>query len=141
MIVAASLCSGIGAPEVAMPGWRWAWCAEVEPFPSAVLAQRHGHPNLGDISAPDFTARAIAAGIPDVLVAGTPCQAFSVAGKREGLGDARGNLTLIEHRSKPAADGPRYRALGNSMAVPVMRWILSRLDATLAARRDGTLPP
>jgi site-specific DNA-cytosine methylase len=36
------------------------------------------------------------------------------------------DFTLIEHRGKEAADGPRYKALGNSMAVPVLRWILQR---------------
>ena len=35
--------------------------------------------------------------------------------------------TLVPHRGKPAADGPRYKAIGNSMAVPVMRWIGSRI--------------
>ena len=44
----------------------------------------------------------------------------------QGLPD---DWTLIDHRGKPAADGPRYRAIGNSMAVPVMRWILDRLRA------------
>lgn len=39
------------------------------------------------------------------------------------------DYTLITHRGKPAADGPRYKALGNSMAVPVMRWIGQRLQA------------
>lgn len=38
------------------------------------------------------------------------------------------DYTLISYRGKPAADGPRYKALGNSMAVPVMRWILSRIE-------------
>ena len=51
------------------------------------------------------------------------------------------DFTAILHRGKPAADGPRYRALGNSMAVPVMRWILARIQAGIEARRDGTLPP
>jgi len=37
------------------------------------------------------------------------------------------NYTLIQYRNKPAADGPRYKALGNSMAVPVMRWIGKRI--------------
>ena len=37
------------------------------------------------------------------------------------------DYTLITHRGKPAADGPRYKALGNSMAVPVMRWIGERI--------------
>jgi DNA (cytosine-5)-methyltransferase 1 len=38
------------------------------------------------------------------------------------------DYTLISHRGKPAADGPRYKALGNSMAVPVMRWIGERIQ-------------
>jgi DNA (cytosine-5)-methyltransferase 1 len=38
------------------------------------------------------------------------------------------NYSLIKFRGKPAADGPRYRALGNSMAVPEVRWILSRIE-------------
>jgi DNA (cytosine-5)-methyltransferase 1 len=37
------------------------------------------------------------------------------------------NYTLVPYRNKPAADGPRYKALGNSMAVPVMRWIGERI--------------
>ena len=38
------------------------------------------------------------------------------------------DYTLIPYRGKPAADGPRYRAIGNSMAVPVMRWIGRRIQ-------------
>jgi DNA (cytosine-5)-methyltransferase 1 len=38
-----------------------------------------------------------------------------------------GDYTLVTYRNKPAADGPRYKALGNSMAVPVMRWIGERI--------------
>ena len=34
----ATICSGIGAPETAMPWVDWRWCAEIEKFPSAVLA-------------------------------------------------------------------------------------------------------
>jgi DNA (cytosine-5)-methyltransferase 1 len=37
------------------------------------------------------------------------------------------DYTLVPHRGKPMADGPRYKALGNSMAVPVMRWIGERI--------------
>ena len=36
--------------------------------------------------------------------------------------------TAVQHRNKPAADGPRYRALGNSMAVPCMKWIGQRIQ-------------
>jgi DNA (cytosine-5)-methyltransferase 1 len=106
-ITAATLFSGIGAPEVAMPHWRWVWCAEIEQFPSALLEARHPHSiNLGDVTAPDFTERAINAGRPDVIVFGSPCQSFSVAGKRLGLDDPRGNLALVAlgivARLKPA---------------------------------------
>jgi len=43
----------------------------------------------------------------------------------QGLPD---DFTLIDYRGKPAADGPRYRAIGNSMAAPVIRWILRRIE-------------
>jgi DNA (cytosine-5)-methyltransferase 1 len=49
------------------------------------------------------------------------------------------DYTLVEYRGKLAADGPRYRALGNSMAVPVMRWIGQRIAAVheIASRRSS----
>ena len=92
-----SVCSGIEAATVAWAplGWRAAWLAEIDKFASAVLAHHHPKvPNLGDMTK---IARAILVGevsAPDVLCGGTPCQAFSVAGLRESLADARGNLTL-----------------------------------------------
>lgn len=95
-MTAATLFSGIGAPEVAMPGWRWLWHAEIEPFPAAVMAKRHPESiNLGDVTADDFCERALAIGRPDVLVFGSPCQSYSVAGRRLGLDDPRGNLALV----------------------------------------------
>ena len=94
-LTAATLCSGIGAPEAARPDFRWLWSAEIDDFPATVYAERFpGVENLGDITSPGFIARASACGPLDLLVAGTPCQAFSVAGRREGLADDRGNLTL-----------------------------------------------
>ena len=48
------------------------------------------------------------------------------------------DYTLVEYRGKPAADGPRYKALGNSMAVPVMRWIGERIAAVDAILRNGS---
>ena len=99
----ATLCSGIMAPETAMPWVDWQWCAEIEPFPCSLI-QSQARKNLGDIMAPDFTERA---GYVDLLVAGTPCQAFSVAGLRNSLADHRGNLTLrfveIVHAVRPRA--------------------------------------
>lgn len=92
-----SLCSGIEAVSVAWEGLGFtaAWFAEIEPFPCAVLAHHYPEvPNHGDMMA--LADRILAGEIaaPDVLVGGTPCQAFSVAGLRGGLSDARGNLTI-----------------------------------------------
>jgi DNA (cytosine-5)-methyltransferase 1 len=53
----------------------------------------------------------------------------------ERLQGFRDDYTLITVRGKPAADGPRYKALGNSMAVPVMRWIGWRIECALAAEQ------
>jgi DNA (cytosine-5)-methyltransferase 1 len=86
--------SGIGGAELALPEAEWLWCAEIENFTSAVLATRFGHPNLGDITAPDFIDRARAFGPLDLLCGGPPCQAFSVAGLRKGMADPRGQLSL-----------------------------------------------
>jgi DNA (cytosine-5)-methyltransferase 1 len=92
-LVYGSVCSGIEAATVAWHplGWRPAFFAEIEAFPRAVLAHRWpGVPLHGDfttIQEGDYEPI-------DLLVAGTPCQSFSVAGKRAGLDDARGNLTL-----------------------------------------------
>lgn len=94
-ITGATCCSGIGAPETALPEVDWLWSAEIESFPSKALAARHPKSiNLGDITAPDFVKRANKFGPIDLLVAGTPCQGFSVAGLRRSLADERGNLTL-----------------------------------------------
>lgn len=94
-MIGATLFSGIGAPETAMPQWQWAWSAEIDKFASAVHAARHACPNLGNVTAHDFTARAAGIAAPDVLVFGSPCQSFSVAGRRLGLDDPRGNLALV----------------------------------------------
>jgi DNA (cytosine-5)-methyltransferase 1 len=69
--------------------------AEIEPFPSAVLAHHYPDvPNLGDMTA--LPERILSGEIeaPDLFCGGTPCQAFSVAGLRNSLDDARGNLSL-----------------------------------------------
>jgi len=73
-------------------GWEALAFSEVDPFASAVLAHHYPTvPNVGDMTAHDWSAYR---GNCDVVVAGTPCQAFSVAGRRESLADERGNLTL-----------------------------------------------
>lgn len=102
---AASCFSGIGGAECGLPEADWLWCAEIEKFPSAVLATRFGHPNLGDITAADFIDRALAFGPLDLLAGGPPCQAFSVAGLRGGMSDPRGQLSIrfleIAHAIRP----------------------------------------
>ena len=188
-----SLFSGIEAATVAWQtlGWEPVAYAEIEPFPKAVL--KHHYPNvpdLGDMTKVNWKEYHHAA---DVVVGGSPCQAFSIAGFRKALDDPRGQLmleylracaeirgggagggkgflgqdelsaTLSTHNDqflhtedsmngltvrrltplecerlqgfpdgwtdipwkgkKHAPDSPRYKALGNSMAVPVMRWI------------------
>lgn len=89
-----SLFSGIEAATLAWEplGWECVAFAEVAPFPSAVLAERWpGVPNLGDITQVDWSAYR---GSVDLIVGGSPCQSFSVAGLRRGLDDPRGNLAL-----------------------------------------------
>ena len=99
-----SVCSGIEAATVAWRplGWVPVGFAEIEGFPSKVLAHRYGSNMPGDTlsgNAPpnfgDFTAIPLdRLGRVGLLVGGTPCQAFSVAGRRLSLADARGNLSL-----------------------------------------------
>lgn len=99
-----SICSGIEAFSVATEGLDYSAVgfAEIDKFASAVLAERFGcnmpgepypgnaPPNFGDMT----TIPLDRLGRVDLLVGGTPCQAFSFAGKRLSLEDARGNLTL-----------------------------------------------
>ena len=99
-----SVCSGIGAPEAAWSrlGWDFIACSEIDAFPAAVMAHHYPRvPNWGDMTNfqrwPDADV--------DVLVGGTPCQSFSVAGLRRGMDDPRGNLALtylaISDRYRP----------------------------------------
>ena len=75
-------------------GWQAVAFAEIEPFPCAVLAHHYpAVPNLGDLTLFQEWPEGLLAQA-DILVGGTPCQAFSVAGSRKSLDDDRGNLTL-----------------------------------------------
>ena len=99
-----SVCSGVEAATVAWHslGWEAVAFSEIEKFPSKVLAHHYPHvPNLGDMTKfEEWNIESI-----DLLVGGTPCQSFSVAGLRKGLSDPRGNLMLtfgaIANRFRP----------------------------------------
>ena len=85
-----SVCSGIEAASVAWQplGWEAVAFSEIDAFPNAVLAYRFPDvPNLGDISKVDWRKYY---GAVELVVGGTPCQSFSVAGKREGMDGASG---------------------------------------------------
>ena len=88
-----SVCSGIEAATLAWHplGWTPAAFAEIDRFPSSVLKHRYPHvPNVGDFT----TIRGDEFGTIDLLVGGTPCQDFSVAGLRKGMAGKRGQLTI-----------------------------------------------
>ena len=88
-----SICSGIEAASVAWQplGWQCVAVSEIEPFPNAVLA--HHYPDVPN--AGDFTKiKGNEYGNIDLIIGGTPCQSFSVAGNRQGLDDDRGDLAL-----------------------------------------------
>ncbi|BDQ36351.1 hypothetical protein SYK_07110 [Pseudodesulfovibrio nedwellii] len=140
-----SICSGIEAASVAWEplGWKPVFFSEIEKHPSNVLRYHWPDiPNLGD-----FTAIAGKDHDIDVLVGGTPCQAFSVAGRRQSLEDDRGNLTL------------KFVELVHESDVPIAIWenvpgvlntednafgcLLSGLvgsDTTLVPLKDGGWP-
>jgi DNA (cytosine-5)-methyltransferase 1 len=99
-----SICSGIEAATAAWHplGWTPAAFAEIDRFPSAALAYHYpAVPNLGDFT----RIEAADVGAIDLLVGGTPCQSFSIAGLRGGLADDRGNLALeflrLAQRTRP----------------------------------------
>ena len=86
-----SVCSGIEAATVAWEplGFKPVGFAEIEPFPCELLKQKYPNvKNYGDIT--QYEKWNI--GQFDILVGGTPCQAFSIAGKRGGTNDIRGQL-------------------------------------------------
>jgi len=117
-----SVCSGIEAATLAWKplGMRATWFAEIEPFPSAVLAHHYPNtPNLGDMTKLGAQVLAGKIAAPDVLVGGTPCQAFSVAGMREGLTDPRGALTI---KYVELADAVDYVRAGQRKPACVIVW-------------------
>lgn len=99
-----SVCSGIEAATAAWHplGWDAAFFSEIEPFPRACLNHHYPdvplHSDFTTIGENDY-------GTIDLLVGGTPCQSFSIAGLRKGMADDRGNLALeflrLAQRKRP----------------------------------------
>lgn len=111
-----SLCSGIEVASLVFNplGVRTLWMSEIADFPSRLLAERFpGVPNLGDMTRiADLIDRGEVEA-PDIICGGTPCQAFSMAGWRNGTDDDRGRLTLKYIDIIDAADRQRRsRGLG-----------------------------
>ena len=116
-----SVCSGIEAASVAWHPlwWKASWLAEISKFPSELLAHYYPDvPNLGDMTTIADLVKGGSVDAPDVFVGGTPCQAFSFAGLRNSLDDARGNLTLEFARIADAIDDKRMES-GREPAVIV----------------------
>jgi DNA (cytosine-5)-methyltransferase 1 len=91
-----SVCSGMEAASVAWHplGWQPVGFSEIEPFPCAILKHRFPQtPNYGSLT--EYASWPLQSGSIDLLVGGTPCQSFSVAGLRKGMADPRGNLALV----------------------------------------------
>lgn len=114
-----SLCSGIEAASLVLRpmGIKPLWLSEIADFQSRFLATRFPDvPNLGDMNdIPQMIAEE-KIGIPDFLCGGTPCQAFSLAGWRNGINDARGQLTLKYIDIVDAIDVKRFeKGLGRSV--------------------------
>lgn len=92
-----SVCSGIEAASVAWQplGMNFEWFSEIANFPSQILAMKYPNiPNLKDMNDIPFKIESKEIAAPDLICGGTPCQAFSLAGEKNGLNDYRGNLTL-----------------------------------------------
>lgn len=138
MIRYLSVCSGIEAASVAWKplGWEPVAFSEVEKFPCSVLARHYPDvPNLGDMTQIDGEKYH---GTVDLLVGGTPCQGFSVAGKRAGMADPRSGLALA-FVNLVRAVSPRWIVWENVPGVLSTNYGNDFADFILALREIGYL--
>lgn len=115
-----SVCSGIEAASFVLEplNIQPLWLSEIDDFPSRFLAQRYAHsPNLGDMNDIPQKIRDGVVEAPDLLCGGTPCQAFSLAGWKNGLDDHRGQLTLKYIDILDELDNVRHNLGKNSSAL------------------------
>ena len=144
-----SVCSGVEAATVAWHhmGWNPVGFSEIEKFPSQVLAHRYPSvTNFGDMS--KYKEWQID-GTIGLLVGGTPCQSFSVAGLRKGLEDPRGNLALtyvgiLDHfRPKwfiwENVPGVLSSGGGETLAASSVRWANSGMGGATGCLMLNTL--
>lgn len=117
-----SVCSGIEASQLAFQPYNYKqlWSSEIAEFPSKVLEHHFSEiPNVGDMTKlPQLILDGIQEA-PDVFCGGTPCQAFSLAGWKNGLGDERGQLTMTFIEIANAIDKIR---LENNKPRTVVLW-------------------
>jgi DNA (cytosine-5)-methyltransferase 1 len=115
-----SVCSGIEASQLAFApyGFEQLWSSEIAEFPSKVLDYHYPTiPNLGDmIGLPDLILSGKAEA-PDLFCGGTPCQAFSLAGWKNGLEDKRGQLTITFIEIANAIDKVRLENKKNNSII------------------------
>lgn len=141
-----SVCSGIEAVSLAWKplGWRPAWFSEIDPFPNAVLAHHYPEvPTLGDMTGIADRVRAGTAAAPDILVGGTPCQAFFRRRRAPGtFGPARCTHSQIHgacrcHRPDPQGTRPATldRRLGKRARSPFRQIQRLRMPSGLVGRR------
>lgn len=112
-----SLFSGIEAASVAWEplGWKAVGFSEIDPFPCSVLAHHFPQvPNFGDITRHESWN--IGAGTVDIVVGGSPCQSFSMSGRRAGLDDLRGQL-MFTYLDIVAERRPRWVVWENVVGV------------------------
>ncbi len=114
-----SLCSGIEAASFVLEpmGIKPLWLSEIADFQSRFLAAKFpAVPNLGNMNDIPQMIEEGKADVPDLLCGGTPCQAFSLAGWRNGINDDRGQLTLKYIDIIDAIDRKRHeKALGRGV--------------------------
>lgn len=130
-----SICSGIEAASFTLQpmGVNALWLSEIAEFPSRFLSEQYpDYPNLGDMRGIPNMIQSGKIPVPDMLVGGTPCQAFSLAGWRNGTNDERGQLTL---RYIDIIDAIDERRMENNQDRAIFFW--ENVEGTLTDKTNA----